>query len=517
MKTLQPQICPLLAAAALFLAAGGNAVAQSESEEELEIIKVGEEYDDDDYDIEGEPDTAGDLIYDQSGDQYRLLQIPEEEEPEEPRSKREMDMAEIGRLFELYKESLVTENYLEADTLAKQIVELTIKVYDVNSLESAKALTNLAIVQHNNREYEAAETNYQTSIEIIEQTTDRLNAALINPLKGLAATQLAIGRPDMARETFDRAIHVSQVNEGPHNKDQIAVLESLAEIFIAVGDHKGAVDIQERMFAIESRNIDPDSVDLIPALKHQAHWQHRLQLYDRERVSWRKIISVIEDEHGKDDLQLIPPLTSLGKSYLYITPVEYDMQPEVSVASGESYLRRANRIAEENPDSTWQIHEQTMLALGDYYVLSGRANRASRVYIELWDVLSTDEERLRNRRDNLEELNLLQNIYPPKYYRSESIEEGFPDEDEYETGTVSFGFTVDTSGRPSSVEHIETRPPEFEDMRERVRRNLRYIVYRPRMKDGELVSTPDVVYTHEFYYRPEDIPAEPVETEPVSR
>lgn len=515
MKSSQLQTCPLLAAFAIVLSAGSNALAQSESEEELEIIKVGDAYDD--VEDEDEASTVDDLVYDQQAQQYRLLEIPEDEEPEELLSPRERDIAEIGRLFESYKESLATENYLESDTLAKQIVELTIKVYDLNSLESAKALTNLAIAQHNNKEYEAAEANYRSSIEIIEQTTDRLNEALINPLKGLAATQLAIGRPDMARETFDRAVHVSHVNNGPHNKEQIEVLESMAEIYLAVGDHKGAVDVQERMFAIESRNLDPDSMDLLPALQHQAHWQHRLQLYDRERISWRKIISVIEDELGKDDLRLIPPLTALGKSYLYVTPVEYDLQPEVSVASGESYLRRANRIAEENPETTWQIHEQTMLAIGDYYVLSGRANRASRVYGELWEMLSGDEERLRNRRNHLEQLNLLQNIYPPKYYRSEDVEEGFPDEDEYEIGTVSYGYTVDLSGRASNVEHIETRPPEFEDMRERVRRNLRYLVYRPRLEDGQLVPTPDVVYTHEFYYRPEDIPAQQVETDPTSR
>ncbi|NIQ96440.1 MAG: hypothetical protein GWN87_21275, partial [Desulfuromonadales bacterium] len=55
-----------------------------------------------------------------------------------------------------------------------------------------KALTNLAIAQHHNKEYEAAEQNYLASIDIIEQTSDRLNSALINPLKGLGATQLAI-------------------------------------------------------------------------------------------------------------------------------------------------------------------------------------------------------------------------------------------------------------------------------------------------------------------------------------
>lgn len=511
MKPPVATLFPMLAIVALVSGASGVAAAQSESEEEVDIIEIGPVYEDDGAGT-GDEESDG-LIYDEEAEQYRLLEIPEDEEPEEPVSERERDIAEINRLFELFKESLATDNYLEADTLAKQIVELTIKIYDVNSLESAKALTNLAIAQHNNQEYEAAETNYRTSIEIIEDTTDRLNVALINPLKGLAATQLATGRPDLARSTFQRAVHVSHVNEGPHNKDQIEVLESMAEIYLAVGDHKQAVDMQERMFAIKSRNLDPSSMDILSALRHQARWQHKLQMYDRERVSWRKIINVIEEHYGKDDLRLIPPLTSLGKSYLYITPVEYDMQPEVSVASGESYLRRAVDIAEENPDGTWQIQEQTRLALGDYYVLSGRPNRASRIYSDLWTMLSGDEERLRSRRDHLEELNLLQNIYPPKYYRGEEIEEQFPDEDEYEVGTVSYGFIVDTAGRPSNIEHIETRPPEFEDMRERVRRNLRYLVYRPRLEEGEAVSTPDIVFTHEFYYRPEDIPVQPSETD----
>ncbi len=317
----------------------------------------------------------------------------------------------------------------------------------------------------------------------------------------------------MARTTLQRAIHVSHVNDGPHNLDQVEVLESIAEIYMAVGEHKEAIDMQERVFSIQSRKIDPTSMDIIPALKKQANWQHRLRLYDRERISWRRIISVIERHHGKDDLRLIPPLTSLGKSYLYVTPVEYDMHPEVSAASGESYLRRANRIATENTDSNWEIQEQTMLALGDYYLLSGRSNRGNRTYGLLWDFLSEDEERHGNRRDHLEKLNLLQNIYPPKYYRSEQIDEQFPDQDEYETGTVSYGFIVNSAGRPSNIQHIETRPPEFQDMQERVRRNLRHLVYRPRVDEGKVVATPDVIYTHEFYYRPEDIPVAPNEPE----
>jgi hypothetical protein len=514
---------PVLIAVALALAASVSMaqsepeeeLAQSAPEEELEFIEIGDGY--------GEDEAADDeeifdgLIYDQNSQQYRLLEDPEDEQLEEPPSQREQDTKEIGRLFALYKESLINGNYLEADTLAKQIIELSIKVFGIDSSESAKALTNLAIAQHKNKEYEAAERNYRASIDIIERISDRLNSALINPLKGLGATQLAIGRPDMARQTFQRAVHVSHVNDGPHNLNQVEVLESMAEIYLAVGEHKEALDIQERMFSIQARKLEMSSLDILPALEKQAHWQHRLQMYDRERVTWRKYVSVIERHYGKDDLRLIPPLTSLGKSYLFITPVEYDMQPEVSVSSGESYLRRATRIAEENPESTWHVLQQTLLALGDYYVLSGRPNRASRTFKELWLMLSADEERLKDRYENLEKLNLLQNVYPPKYYRSEAIDEQFPDEEDYETGTVSFVFTVGVSGRIINLKHVETQPPEFEDMQERVRRNLRHIVYRPRIAEGNLVITPDVIFTHEFYYRPEDIPTKPAEDDSSSR
>jgi hypothetical protein len=127
-------------------------------------------------------------------------------------------------------------------------------------------------------------------------------------------------------------------------------------------------------------------------------------------------------------------------------------------------------------------------------------------------MLSEEDERLRNRRDHLERLNLLQDVYPPRYYRSERIDEKFPDEKDYETGTVSFGYIVNAAGRISNILHIETRPPEFEDMRDRVRRSIRNLIYRPRIEDGKMIPTRDLVFTHEFYFRPEDIPAKPEST-----
>jgi len=132
-------------------------------------------------------------------------------------------------------------------------------------------------------------------------------------------------------------------------------------------------------------------------------------------------------------------------------------------------------------------------------------------------MLSEGEERLANRRDHLEKLNVLQPIYPPLYYRSEGLQQRVPRPGEFETGSVSYGFTIDSSGRPTDITHIETLPPELDEMREHVRRNIRHLVYRPRLEDGDMVETPDMTYVHEFYYRPEDLPAPAGDEEPSTR
>lgn len=489
----------------LTLIYGGQTLAQTEeAEEELEIITFDNPYFDN-----GEADEQDDAEFDQESQGYRLVEDPEEDVWIEPPSDLERNEAELRRLFELYRDSLTAGAYLEADTLAKQIVELSIMIYGLDSHDSAKALTNLGIAQHNNKEFEAALQNFNASIGIVERIDDRLSAALINPLRGLAATQAAMGRADLARDSFQRAVHVSHVNEGPHNTDQVKTLESMAELYISVGEYDEAVDLQENIFSIQSRKIDPDSVDIIPALEKQAYWQHRLRMYHRERLSWRRIIQLIEKSEGKSSLSLIPPLTALGKSYLFVTPAEFEFQADTSVASGESYLRRANRIAREQASSDWQLNEKTLLALGDYYILSGRPNRASRLYEETWALLSEEDqpERLQYRRTHLENLNALQEVYPPKYYNSERQDDGSAAPDSFQTGTISLSYTVNPTGRISKIMHLETQPPEIVDFASTVARSMRHLMYRPQMKDGQMVATPDVVFTHEFFYRPEDLPA----------
>jgi tetratricopeptide (TPR) repeat protein len=493
---------PVRLAAAFVIAAGSMALAQEpadyedpenrdENAEELEEIT-----------LETPDDTgSGNDVYSGFEDDVDSDQEPspgplaDEERPEE----------QLQRYFQLYKEALDNKAYAEADTLAKRVVELSIRLFGVNTLDSARALTNLGIAQHQNEEYDAAILNYTAAIGIIERVEDRLNSNLINPLKGLGAAQLASGQPDRAVESFERAVHVSHVNEGPHNLMQVDVLESLAETYLSVGEFDEVKDIQEHIFSLQARDVELDSLEALPALERQARWQHRLQFYEQERYTWRKIIEIIENRRNDEDLSLIPPLTELGKSYLFVGTPNMAFHQPTSISSGEIYLKRALRIAEANPEATWKDREGAMLALGDFYILSGKPSRARKIYGETWDLLSGDEEKLKNRHDHLETLVVLQDVSPPKYVGIDGEVRSQLPGDNYQTGKIVFDYSVSPRGLTTDIDKVEAEPEGFEDMERAVLNNLRAMVHRPRLVEGNAVQTDDLIFTHRFFYRESDL------------
>ena len=416
---------------------------------------------------------------------------------------------QLSEDFELYKNLLMNGMISEADVVAKRIVELSIRENGFESRDTAKALTNLAIVQHRNKDYETAQQNYEAAIGIIEQVDDRLNTALINPLRGMGSAQLAAGRPDLALDTFGRARHVSHVNEGPHNLDQVPIIESLAEIYIYIGEFEDAYELQDRIFELYAHKYDINSDEIIPALFKRAEWQHRLRLFGRERDTYRRIIKIIERNHSKQELALIRPLTGLANAYLFVGVIDRQYDRDSTQTTGEIYVKRAKRIAEEHPDASWAIKEKTYLSLADFYIYSDRSAKAKRAYQDTWDLLSEDESRLTNRYDHLESAILLQDVHPPKYYRPGGKNSAIADDTEFEQGRIVTKFTVNTRGRARNFEIIESFPGGLADMEKSVLREMRRLIYRPRLEDREIVDTKDMIYTHEFFYRASDLkPAE---------
>lgn len=404
--------------------------------------------------------------------------------------------------FERYRR-LVNEGAMdEADVSAKRIVEMAIKIHGPDSLEASKALNNLALVQHRNGQYDAAIQNFESAVDIIEFREDRLNEKLVNPLKGLGAAQLANGRPDLATRTFNRATHITHVNEGPHNLEQVEILESLAQSTLVLGDSKGARNIIDRIHVLNVRHFEGDELALIPSLMRRARWQHEARYYNDERATYRRAIRIVEKRLGKNDPQLILPLSKLGESFYFVDMTQAIPQQQGLATTGEMYFKRAARIAEASPEVGWRDLVDTKLALADYYIYGEANNRARKIYVNVWEFLSTDEERLAARRVLLEQPVLLREGMLPKFIGKTGTDDA--SDDGFLTGTIRVDYTISTRGRIRNI-RTEAKPPQFTDMQRVVHREIRQRVFRPMMKDGQLQASDNRVFEHTFFYQQADL------------
>jgi tetratricopeptide (TPR) repeat protein len=404
--------------------------------------------------------------------------------------------------FAYFRELMTDRNYDAADASAKRVVEMAIRLHGPQSVETSKALSNLGLVQHNNKQFDAAIQNFMSSIDILEVAEDRLNEQLVNPLKGLGAAQLGSGRPDLAAGTFGRATHITHVNEGPHNIEQIELLESLAEANVRLGDIEMARDILDRIHYLNVRHFEDDALGLLPSLMRRADWQHRAGYYNDERATYRRTIRIIESSAGKEDPRLVTPLVKLGETFYYYDPVTMDGMRGGAGSSGETYFRRAVRIAEKTEDFPWLELATTKLALADYYAYFDGQNRARKMYQEVWSDLSVDEERIEVRKDLLERPISLREEQLPLYAGDSTAANG----NAMLKGTIRADYTISTRGRVKSI-RTEAIPAEFTDMQRMVHREIRGRFFRPPMVDGVPTEAGNQVYVHEFLYQQAELDA----------
>ena len=406
--------------------------------------------------------------------------------------------------FAKYRRLLSEDSLDEADVTAKRIVEMAIKIYGPQSRETASALNNLGIVQHSNEQFDAAIQNFSSAVEIIEIAEDRLNSALVNPLKGLGAAQLGIGRPDEATKTFNRAAHITHVNEGPHNLDQVEILESMAESQLRMGDTKEARNILDRIHGLNVRHFEQDPLGLLPSLMNRATWQHRAGYYNDERISYRRAIRIVEAGAGKNDPLLIEPLRRLGESFYFVDLTSSTAQQQSFLLSSETYFKRAVRIAERFEGLDWNVLIKTKLALADYYTFIDAQNRARRIYREVWVYLSSDDERLTARSELLDQPVPLRPDNLPTYAGRQGG--NGPRQNVLLKGKIIVDYSVSSRGRVRNLK-TEAIPAEFTDMRRIVQRKIRRRIYRPRVEDAAPVDVDGLVYEHTFSYLQADLDA----------
>ncbi|MGH8195030.1 MAG: tetratricopeptide repeat protein [Woeseiaceae bacterium] len=403
-----------------------------------------------------------------------------------------------------YDQALADRQYLEAEAAAKQMVDFMNERGDGDDRDMADALSRLAVAQRFSERYDSALQNYEAAIRILESSENRLSDQLVEPLRGIGDTYVASGSPALALPVYQHAVHITHVNEGPHNLDQVDILDSMVNAEMLSGDADAALDLTDRMYALYARAFAGDGEEVLPVLQRKAELLNDLGRHQQERMVYREIVRIIEDHRGEADLSLYETYTALGRTYFHDLD-EVIFRSEPTTETGETFLKKALEIAEENPGATWLMREQALIELGDYYTVRDVQDKARMQYRRAWELTSRAGHLDQRKRDLEQVIPLVQSKLDPSAnfgYRSDHEE---IDPADYKNGYVVARFTVNDRGRVTDTEVVDADPAGFAAMETRVRNALQDFIYRPRYEDGQPTRMPAQTFRHEFLYLDRDL------------
>lgn len=405
--------------------------------------------------------------------------------------------------FASFTDALANESFSEAEIVGKQMVEeVDADAVDALSVR-ARALHNLAIAQQFQGRHDSAKQNFSAALDVIASKEGNLSPTLILPLRGLAIAHLDAGQTFEAFAAFDRALHVSNVNYGPHSFKQLPILNSKMQVYLEQNDQGSAVDMVDRIYMLYSRKYARKSEEMLPVMHQRAELYGTLKMYSAEYKAWRDILLIKRKHYAENDLALIEPNIRLAR--INIRDLRRNAYRSVTTSAAERHLKQALRIAQNSPEGNWEVKKECLLSLADFYTLFDMRGRARRYYAAAWDLMSSDEEYRLARAEDLENPVPLALPAPYPYANFEyKRNRDEIDPNDYVEGEIVMSFTVNERGRTEDHRLVEADPANFSPMEKRVRNSVEKFIYRPRHVDGRATATSDQQYRARYFYLPSE-------------
>ncbi len=369
----------------------------------------------------------------------------------------------------------------------------------------------------------ASADRYLSAIELIESNEGAYSSNLTQNLFGLGTAQQEQGEHNEAIETFKRAMHVSRINDGLYNLDQVPILEELIESYIADENWEDANDRHQYLFWLHRRNFGEADSRLLPVIEKLSSWH--LSIYTlnlsaglhqhlvNAHALFKLAVKIIDTNYGQDDLRLVKSLQGLtvtnyflrryqaetaqklseatrgGKAPTAQERAQLDQYTINSYASGKRAITRIVNVLDKHQESMPSAAAKARVNLGDWYLLFNKWKSAQTTYQLAYDDLIQSEadpaivNALFGRPVALPDLPML-------------VAEAKKPEDD--TPYVLVSFDVSPFGKAKNISILDSFPKERTRLRAKVRKSLKLAKFRPRFEDGEPVLTEKVTHRYIF-------------------
>jgi tetratricopeptide (TPR) repeat protein len=331
-----------------------------------------------------------------------------------------------------------------------------------------------------------------------------------------------------AAQAYERALHISKVNEGVHDSVQIEVVELLVNTYSKLGSWSDLEKNMEYMLWLHRRNHSKNDEGLVSMIKRLANWYRQAYEYHSvgKAVSYLIKADDLFDEasklSAKEYSQTSPELIDILHSSA-MTNYQIAFEVEDSFRMSHRDIREAmipnkrpnpylNEIAvrkyyfeqsfhkgkrslgkiiaaykAELPDSIFE-YAQALVYQGDYYLSLNKKWNAMSNYKKAYSVLNE------NQSNSLYIEKLFGQARRVEPFRVESIKEGESDNGFY----ADVIFDVPSNGWPTNIRVIRTYPSNNAKLIGRGRHAVSALRYGPRFEAGKAIDSEGISLRYYF-------------------
>jgi TonB family protein len=428
------------------------------------------------------------------------------------------DISDRTTAYRVFREHFDTRRFSEALPYAQQLVDLTQAKYGADAIELVAPLSNLGTTMLRLQDTNGAAVQFQRAVKIVESHNGTFSREVIAPLFGLGVTYAAAGDYLASTETLRRAVDVSRKLDGLFNVEQLGLVEALITSYIGLSQYEDAEREQQYALRLAETSYGRYDPRLIPLLERGAAWLEESGRFITARQTYARALEIARKAGGDKDPRMVTPLRGIARmyrlEYLYgvepVGPVVGVNSPQASGSvygattapttadapgmlndAGEDALKLALAVLEAHPEMVAAQRGDTLVDLGDWYMVAAKPRDAMRTYKEAWNALAAPGAKGTAALDTPHLI-----IYRPP---SSSRRSPTVDPEEYSEGFVEVQFVVTPEGR------VKDPSVATSDVSETVGKSvvtaIRRARYRPRFVDGAPVLTSGVKHRQAVYVR----------------
>lgn len=416
----------------------------------------------------------------------------------------------------------VDQRWTDALTPARKLVELRAENANGKTAGLAPALNQLAGVERQAGELEAARQSYSRAIRVLEADFGTIDSRLIAPLRGLGLTYAALDMHEYATVVLERAVQIVRRNLGLFDPQQIDLVEQITTSEMQLGALDSAEGNVRYLLRVAANVYGEDDPRVAEPLCVLAYGYSQRGEYGIARELYLRAIAWIEAKGGPRHPALIGPLRGIADAQMRafregdpdkaradrqrisrnplgtrLTSLTYvDPRPgnrRNLTPEGQSALERAIALIEARPGSARTVDlVATLLQAGDWCLAKGDRPAAHERYAEVWRITHEHDLAWAPAAHDAPAIPLAAPVavfMPPVVvhgaHRDRAAVEGTSQD-------VLLSFTVTAAGTVRDIRVVESNagPHVVRSAIDAVER----AIYRPRYEDGRAIATTGVAY-----------------------